>query len=230
MQDIRNTGSHRFTSVKICSCLAVAIYLSCFFGALVSEAGAEKKQTVIRVYSANMVQTKDRAWVRYIGLSAPGKGREFYRMCRDANIDLVQDKEIRMEFDELREESSMVLAYVFVGDIFVNAELIRLGYALAFEEKPNTKYSQLFSQMQQEARENRRGLWAMEDHGSEPFYIGSKNRKEFHRPGCSSVKRIPFDKRMIFRTQDEALDAGFRQHWRCCPLFMEQNPPGGIQQ
>ncbi len=221
---MKNIGNDKCTglSFKVSLLFPILIFTICFWGAFLTDVYAQKKQTIKRVYSSNMVQAKDGTWIRYIGLSSPGRGREYYEMCRDANKALVQDREIRIEFDVLKEKSGMTLAYVYVDDLFINAEMVRQGYALVYEEEPNTKYSKILFQMQKEARENRRGLWAMEDHGSEPYYIGSKERKEFHRPGCSSARRIPFDERIIFRTQDEALEEGFRQHWRCCPLFFEQ--------
>jgi len=46
-----------------------------------------------------------------------------------------------------------------VGDIFVNTELLKQGYAYAYLEFPFSKSSE-FKQYQNEARENKRGLWA----------------------------------------------------------------------
>ena len=88
---------------------------------------------------------------------------------------------------------------------------------------PNIRYKDLLLGLQRDARKNRKGLWAFEDHNDEPYYVGSKSRKVFHRPSCSHVKNLEFDDRSILRTKDEALNSGFAQDWRCCPLFIKSD-------
>jgi len=45
------------------------------------------------------------------------------------------------------------------GELFVNAELVRQGYAKVYTVPPNVKYAKEFLELQREARENERGLW-----------------------------------------------------------------------
>ncbi len=53
------------------------------------------------------------------------------------------------------------MAYVYLEDgTFVNAELVRQGYAQLLTIPPNVKHADLFVQLQKEAREAGRGLWA----------------------------------------------------------------------
>ena len=53
-----------------------------------------------------------------------------------------------------------LLRYVWVGDLLVNAELVRLGYARAVAYPPDTAYQARFAALQAEAQAARRGLWA----------------------------------------------------------------------
>ena len=53
-----------------------------------------------------------------------------------------------------------LLRYVLAGDILVNAELVREGLAEAKRYEPDVKFADCFDELMQEARENRRGLWA----------------------------------------------------------------------
>ena len=53
-----------------------------------------------------------------------------------------------------------LLRYVWVGDLMVNAELVRLGYALVSTYPPDVKYQDLFLRLPQEARAAGRGMWA----------------------------------------------------------------------
>jgi micrococcal nuclease len=77
--------------------------------------------------------------------------------------DLIEGKQVSLEFDlERRDRYGRLLAYVFLKDknqTFVNAEIVRAGYASLMTFPPNVKYADLFLKLYQEARENRRGLW-----------------------------------------------------------------------
>jgi micrococcal nuclease len=46
-----------------------------------------------------------------------------------------------------------------VGRSFVNAELVRRGYAQVMTVPPNVRHADLFVALQREAREANRGLW-----------------------------------------------------------------------
>jgi len=75
---------------------------------------------------------------------------------------LVEGKKVRLEFDvQKRDRYDRLLAYVYLEDgTFVNAEIVRQGYAQVMTIPPNVKYQELFLRLQKEARENGRGLWS----------------------------------------------------------------------
>jgi micrococcal nuclease len=58
-----------------------------------------------------------------------------------------------------RDGEGRLLAYVSVGDLMVNAELVRRGYAQVATFPPNVKYQERFLTLQREARAAKRGLW-----------------------------------------------------------------------
>jgi micrococcal nuclease len=143
-------------------------------------------------------------------------------MCKKANIDMVLGKTVTIKTDVIKKQKDgKLLGYVFTGNFFVNADLIKEGYAMAHNVPPNSRYKNEFLSMQHEARKNRKGLWAFEDMSSEPYYVGSRTKNVFHRPNCSHANNIAFDDKVIFRTIDDALKKNFEQDWRCCPLFKE---------
>jgi micrococcal nuclease len=77
---------------------------------------------------------------------------------------MVEGQTVRLEFDvQTRDRFGRLLAYVYVGNLMVNAELVRQGYAQAAAYPPNVRYQELFLQLQREAREAKRGLWGRED-------------------------------------------------------------------
>src|SRR5438552_16349994 len=84
------------------------------------------------------------------------------REATEANRRLVAGKRVRLETDvQARDRYGRLLAYVWVGDVMVNAELVRLGYAQVMTVPPNVRYQQLFLKLQREAREAGRGLWGI---------------------------------------------------------------------
>ncbi len=86
-----------------------------------------------------------------------GMGKQAYEFTKN----LVEGKHVRLEFDlERNDRYGRLLAYVYLQDgTFVNAEIIKQGYASLMTYAPNVKYVDLFRKLYTEARENRRGLW-----------------------------------------------------------------------
>jgi micrococcal nuclease len=84
-------------------------------------------------------------------------GRQSYEFTKK----LVEGKRVRLEFDVERfDRYKRILAYVYLNDgTFVNAEIVKQGYASLMTYPPNVKYADLFQKLYREARENQRGLW-----------------------------------------------------------------------
>ena len=91
----------------------------------------------------------------------PRKGEEpGGREAAAVNRALVDGQAVRLETDvRSRDRYGRLLAYVWIGDTMINAELVRRGYAQVMTVPPNVKHQALFLKLQREAREARRGLW-----------------------------------------------------------------------
>jgi micrococcal nuclease len=105
--------------------------------------------------------------VRYIGVNTPEVHHRRTgeqpggRQAHAINRRLVEGKRVRLELDvQSRDRYGRLLAYVWVGDTMVNAELLRLGYAQVMTVPPNVRHQARFLNLQRAAREARRGLWA----------------------------------------------------------------------
>ncbi len=99
--------------------------------------------------------------LRYIGIECPESGQYGSELATQVNRGLVEGKTLRLEKDVSdTDQYGRLLRYVYVGDIFVNAELVRRGYATAWAYPPDLRYADLFAQLQREARDGQRGLWA----------------------------------------------------------------------
>jgi len=78
-----------------------------------------------------------------------------------ANYKLVEGKEVRLERDiSETDRYGRLLRYVYVDDVLVNAELVRQGLAQAKAYPPDTRYQGYLEEMEAEAREAGRGIWA----------------------------------------------------------------------
>jgi micrococcal nuclease len=87
--------------------------------------------------------------VRYIGINTPEihhptKGREPYGdAAREANARLVEGRWVQLVLDvQHRDSFGRLLAFVYVGSRFVNAELVWQGYAEAATYPPNVRYAE----------------------------------------------------------------------------------------
>jgi micrococcal nuclease len=158
----------------IVAALVVAVAsLAAAFGAWTARGTASATSAlegpVVRIVDGDTihVQVGDRIEkVRYIGVNTPEvhhprKGVE--RGGRDAvrvNRDLVGGRTVRLELDvQERDRYGRLLAYVWVGGVMVNEEMVRLGYAQVMTVPPNVRYQQRFLSREREARESGRGLW-----------------------------------------------------------------------
>jgi micrococcal nuclease len=125
---------------------------------------------VVRVVDGDTIHVRvgDRLEkVRYIGVNTPEvhhprKGEEpGGRAALDVNRTLVSGRRVRLETDvQSRDRYGRLLAYVWVGEVMVNAELLRRGYAQVMTIPPNVRHQALFVTLQRDAREAERGLWA----------------------------------------------------------------------
>ena len=154
--------------------LAPLIVLAVLVVVLLTSGGDEEPATsteaeVVRVVDGDTVEARvggEIEDVRYIGVDTPESVKpdtpvECYALrASHFNERLVEGKAVRLEYDaERRDVYGRLLAYVYLGDRFVNAELVRRGFATTLAIPPNTRFAELFARLQRRASELGRGLW-----------------------------------------------------------------------
>ena len=137
-----------------------------------SDSPGDLEGVVGRVIDGDTIELSNGVRIRYIGVDTPELRRRIHgtwvyrpqRLAEEArafNQRLVEGKRVRLEYDEeMTDHYHRELAYIFVGDLFVNAELIRSGYARVFLQPPNLKYSSLFLKLQEQAKDQQKGIWS----------------------------------------------------------------------
>lgn len=183
-----------------------------------------KEYVVKKIIDGDTVQLDTGEIVRYLGIDTPelfvkDRGSEFYaKEAARYNKRLVFMKKVRLEFDvEKKDQHGRLLAYVFVKNLFVNAELVRLGYAKAMIKLPNTKYKDMLINYQNKAMSEERGLWQEKKQETEASYIGNKRTSTLHRPSCKLVDKISDKNKIIFRSRFDAIKVGYSPCRKCKP-------------
>jgi micrococcal nuclease len=135
-------------------------------------AGAFGSAEVVRVVDGDTISVRigDRTErVRYIGIDTPESVKPetpvqcFAERASAANAALVAGRRVRLVGDvEHRDRFGRVLAYVYRdGDgVFVNAALVRDGYARTLTIPPNVAHASEFARLAAAARTAGRGLWS----------------------------------------------------------------------
>jgi micrococcal nuclease len=128
--------------------------------------GYQGKATVARVVDGDTIELTSGDRVRYIGIDTPetvDPRRQvacFGKEASNKNKELVEGREITLIADvEDRDKYDRFLRYVYQGDVFVNLELVRQGYAYAYPYPPSVTHEEDFRLAQAQARSQNAGLW-----------------------------------------------------------------------
>lgn len=104
--------------------------------------------------------------VRYIGVDTPETVKPgapvdcFGPQASTFNHQLVEGRRVRLVFGvEERDVYDRLLAYVYLGDRFVNAELVRRGLARTLTIPPNDRFAGRLKRLEIAASRAGRGLW-----------------------------------------------------------------------
>lgn len=104
--------------------------------------------------------------VRYIGVDTPESVKPdtpvqcYAEQASAFNHRAVDGQKVRLILgDEQRDVYDRLLAYVHIGQRFLNAELIEGGYARTLTIPPNDRYAPLFERLESQAGRNGTGLW-----------------------------------------------------------------------
>jgi micrococcal nuclease len=104
--------------------------------------------------------------VRYIGIDTPETVKPGTPVqcggprAHEVNDRLVYGKTVTLRFDaERRDVYGRLLAYVYLSDRFVNAILVRRGFARTLTIPPNDRFAPVFRRLELSAARAGRGLW-----------------------------------------------------------------------
>jgi len=118
------------------------------------------KAKVVVVIDGDTIEIEGGERVRYIGIDAPETNECYGPEATQANRELVEGKEVILIRDvENRGKYGRLLRYVIADGRFVNAELVRLGYAEPRSYGESVMFQQVLTLFGRYAMEQKIGLW-----------------------------------------------------------------------
>lgn len=154
------------------------VFLIALLAPAISSCHAPPPEKAGEYYKVTRVVDGDTFWIddgsergrkiRLIGIDAPETRRSarkevgYYGIeAKEFLTQLLDNSEVRLEFDvDATDRYGRTLAYVYLRDgTFINAELVKRGYAMVMTVPPNVKFAEKFVHLQRQARKKERGLW-----------------------------------------------------------------------
>lgn len=112
------------------------------------------------IYDGDTFKTVEGDIIRMLGINTEEKGMPHADSAKQHLQLLLNSGKIRLESDEVdKDRYGRLLRHVWAGDVHVNAEMVRAGYAHVYIIPPNGKYSDELWAAQEEAVANNRVLW-----------------------------------------------------------------------
>lgn len=111
--------------------------------------------------------------VRLYGIDAPEKGQEFSGQSRALLNKLVRNKQLRLEIRD-KDSYGRYIAAVYVGDTYVNREMIRAGLAWFYEHHADLNRDADLARALAAAKKSHLGIW------SSPSPISPRQYRETH--------------------------------------------------
>lgn len=152
----------RNAAVIVASVLLAGALAGCNMGELAAPgagasgppAGGETGRvvTVIDGDTIDVVINGQELRVRYIGVNTPERDEPCYSEARSANAALVRNQTVTLVRDQSETDRfGRLLRFVYVGDVFVNEQLVRDGWAEVVVYPPDTSQSANFRALEQQA-------------------------------------------------------------------------------
>jgi len=120
-----------------------------------------ERAKVTAVIDGDTIEIEGGERVRYIGIDTPETDECYGPEATEANRELVEGEKVILIRDlENRGKYGRLLRYVIVDGRFVNAELVRLGYAYPRSYGESLMFQQVLTLFGRYAREEGKGLWS----------------------------------------------------------------------
>lgn len=121
-----------------------------------------KSAVVRKVIDGDTVELFNGTVLRYVGMTAPETGEPFEKEATEANRELVEGKEIKLEYDNYTSDKfGRILAYPIVDGKNISIELVRKGMAelVIYQKRKPFIYQVQLLEAQEQAKNKKIGIW-----------------------------------------------------------------------
>jgi endonuclease YncB( thermonuclease family) len=126
-----------------------------------NNSGGSETGVVVRVIDGDTIDVDingQRTRIRYVGVNTPENDEACYSEATNANKSYVEGKTVRLVRDVSNTDRyDRLLRFIYVGDIFVNAEMVKAGYAEAVLYDPDDGFHDEFVEFERQAARAGRG-------------------------------------------------------------------------
>ena len=149
---------------------------------------------VTRIIDGDTIVLDNGETVRLIGVDAPELSQP---LSEDAALFLevlLLNQSVRLEFDkDKKDKYDRTLAYVYLGDILINAKLLEMGYARVLTKYPFAEeFKSQFLKLQEKAKSSKLGIWkqSKEESPSDDIIVYvTKTGTKYHSAGCRYLSK-----------------------------------------
>jgi endonuclease YncB( thermonuclease family) len=201
---------------------------------LVSTAGAHWKLSreipayeVARVIDGDTFETRERQQIRLAHIDAPDTGLCGSKHAKEALEKYILGQPVYIKV-LWQDTFGRLVSVVYTPDIFVNAEMVRNGYAVYYPRSRSTTESGIVKRAGEQAREKGAGVNGLPctqtENPEKPecrikgnVRVGTNNRT-YHLPGCNNYKNTEIELHLgdrWFCSEAEAIKAGFVKAGGC---------------
>jgi micrococcal nuclease len=183
-----------------------------------------------------VLQDKTQYKIRLYGIDCPESHQDFGTKAKQFTSDLVFGKQVKVVQQDM-DRYGRTVGIVYTGDVCVNQEIIKNGFAWLYQRYCDTPICQEWSKLEQQARIGKIGLWSQPNpippwefrrgnkSSSQPAsthdqsdivgYHGNVNSMVFHQPSCKYYN-CP-NCTVIFKSREEAVSQGYKPCGICRP-------------
>jgi micrococcal nuclease len=132
-----------------------------FVVAVLIMAVCQREYLVTEVIDGDTFELSTGERVRIIGINTPEMSEPGGDIAKDVATEMLLGRKVRLVRDvRNKDDYDRLLRYVFIGPKFINAEMVRMGYAESRFYPPDTHYQRKLESLEKTAIRNRRGLWS----------------------------------------------------------------------
>ena len=148
--------------------MKIFIYIILLFIQSINETHTCKVVRVIDGDTIVVLFGKKQERIRLLDIDAPEKGQDFSEKSRLFLSEMISGKLVTVEFKE-RDIYGRILAFIYVNDINVNAEMVRSGLAWKYRFSKNKE----FEKLQDEAKAKKLNIFSVKN-PVEPYLYRKK--------------------------------------------------------